>query len=530
MTWMEFLAQGAWRATAILAVAFAASLALRRGPAAVRHFVWASALATLVILPLAMTTLPQWQWATAAAAVAPPIESARQVLVVVGKKAAPWPNSWLVLWAAGFAFAAARFLFGAGGTCWMVQTATGAQYAKTAAERLRQSLGIGRCVRVLESAAAPLPMMWGILRPVVVLPAGAASWPAARLEAVLLHELIHVQRLDLVAQMIGQAACCLYWFHPLAWIAARQLRQERERACDDAVLRRGLAASDYAQHLVDLVRGLAEKRLWGDAPAMAEANGLETRVRGLLDRTRNRKPLSRRAAVAVAAVGCAVLVSLASVAAHAQVARGALAGIVKDPSGAVVPGCRVTAVALDGTNQETTNTNPAGAYVFEAIPPGRYALEFGSRGFKLGKVEVTVPAGQAARVDFNLQLGQISEVVSVKGGKSAPRPNAVPGNAAAAQRILVGGNVQAARLLRQKRPDYPDELQQQGIQGTVTIKAIISKEGTVLSPAVLTTGVDSRLSKLALDAVSQWLYSPTLLNGQPVEVLTTIDVVFELGQ
>ena len=530
MTWIEFLAQGAWKATVILALAFAASAALRRGPAAVRHFVWASALAAMVLLPLAIAEVPKWQWAAPAAAVAPPIETARQVLVVVGKKAAQWPDSWLLLWALGGMVAAARFLFGAGGTCWLVRTAAEAEYANAAAERLRQSLGIGRRVRVVESPVAPLPMMWGILRPVVVLPAGAASWSAARLEAVLLHELVHVHRLDLVAQTIGQAACCLYWFHPLAWIAARQLRLERERACDDAVLNRGLAASDYAQHLVDLVRGLAEKRLWGDAPAMAEANGLETRVRGLLDRTRNRKPLTRRAAAAVAAAGCAALVSLASVAAHAQVARGALAGVVKDPSGAVVPGCRVKAIALDGTNQETASTNPAGAYVFESIPPGRYALEFGSRGFKLGKTEVNVPAGQAARVDFNLELGQISEMVSVKGGKPVPRPNLAAGNAAAPQRIPVGGNVQAAKLLRQKRPEYPEELQQQGIQGTVTIRAVISKEGAVLNPAVVTTGVDARLSKLALDAVSQWLYSPTLLNGEPVEVVTTIDVAFELGQ
>src|SRR4029077_10836358 len=143
--------------------------------------------------------------------------------------------------------------------------------------------------------------------------------------------------------------CCLYWFHPLAWLAARQLRKERERACDDAVLNRGVAASAYAGHLVDWVRAVAAKRTrWVAAPAMAEASDLESRVRSLLDRHRNRRPLTRRAGLAGSAIACAVLATLASVTAHAQAGRGALAGVVKDPSGAVVPNCMVTARNLDG--------------------------------------------------------------------------------------------------------------------------------------------------------------------------------------
>jgi hypothetical protein len=83
-------------------------------------------------------------------------------------------------------------------------------------------------------------MTWGTLRPGVLLPEAAGGWPAARLHAVVLHELVHVQRHDLVAQVAAQAACCLYWFHPMVWPAVRQLRKERETACDDAVLSGGV--------------------------------------------------------------------------------------------------------------------------------------------------------------------------------------------------------------------------------------------------------------------------------------------------
>ena len=83
--------------------------------------------------------------------------------------------------------------------------------------------------------------------------------------------------------------------------------------------------------------------------------------------------------------------------------------------------------------------------------------------------------------------------------------------------------------MRQTRPVYPPELQQLGVEGTVILRAIISKDGAVLHPQVVNS-VDPRLAKAALDAVAQWQYQPTLLNGEPVETLTTIDVNFQLEQ
>ena len=343
---------------------------------------------------------------------------------------------------------------------------------------------------------------------------------------MLLHELVHVRRLDLLAQAVAQAACCLFWFHPLAWLALRQLRKERERACDDAVLLRGVAPHDYAGHLMDLVRAISAKRSrWADAPAMAEASDFESRVRALLDRSRNRHPLSRRAAIAIAAAVAAVLLPFAAVTAHAQ-ARGTLAGLVQDPSGARVPKCRVTAKNLDGPNQETTVANPAGEYQFASIPSGHYALEFAAPGFAAAKTQVVLEAGAAARVDAMLELGAVSESVVIRGQK----PAAVPApRAASAQRIRVGGMVTPARLVSQVKPVYPAELQQLGLEGTVVMKAVISKVGAVLSPKVVNT-VDPRLAQAALDAVSQWQYQPALLNGEPVETITTITLDFQLGQ
>jgi TonB family protein len=262
---------------------------------------------------------------------------------------------------------------------------------------------------------------------------------------------------------------------------------------------------------------------------MAEASDLESRVQAMLDRGRNRSPLSRRAAMAVAAGALLVLLPIASITAQAQAGRGVLTGVVEDPSGARIPNCEVVAKNLDGANEEVTQANPAGEYRFNAIASGRYSLEFRTRGFAVWKQEVTLVAGATATVNANLLIGQVSEAVTVRGSRGGPAAAATQ-PASAPQRIRIGGNVQAMRLVQQTKPVYPDDLRQQGVQGTVMIRAIISKTGEPINPQVINTDIDPRLAQAALDAVRQWRYTPTLLNGQPVETMTKVDVAFEIAQ
>jgi TonB family protein len=514
MTWMTFLTENAWKATVLLSAACAAGVLLRGRPASLRHFVWTAVFAALVGLPAAMLVMPKWAAPVGRVSVhtvsVAPVAKGVQVAYPArtGRRLASGqtvptdpprtPAILLLVWLAGCLAAASRFLVGSVRTSWMVRRAAPAAYAQGMLEDLRKSLELGRPVRALESSAAPMPLTWGILRPVVILPDDAPRWPEARLRTVLLHELVHVRRLDLLAQVVAQAGCCLYWFHPLALVG----------------------------HLLDLVRSLAAKRSpWADAPAMAESSDLESRVRALLDRNRSRRPLSRRAAIAIAALAVAVLLPLAAI--HAQGATGILAGTVSDPSDARVPHCRVTAQNLDGSNQETAITNEAGEYRFASIPAGRYALEFGAPGFGRAKAQAVLVAGASARVDAHLEIGGVSENLVVRGQK--PSAVAAPRSSETAQRIRVGGMVSQVRLVRQPRPVYPPELQQLGVEGTVIISAIVSKDGSVLNPTVRNT-VDPRLAAAAIEAVKQWVYQPALLNGEPVEILTTITLEFQLGQ
>jgi len=96
------------------------------------------------------------------------------------------------------------------------------------------------------------------------------------------------------------------------------------------------------------------------------------------------------------------------------------------------------------------------------------------------------------------------------------------------QKIRVGGAVQAANLISKVDPVYPPEAKQAGTQGTVRLAVDISPEGKVVSVNAQ-SGPDV-LVQAAVEAVKQWTYKPVLLNGEPVEVLTTVDVNFTLSQ
>src|SRR5205807_2129279 len=114
--------------------------------------------------------------------------------------------------------------------------------------------GVTRPVLLLRSSAVPVPATWGVRRPVIALPAAAATWTPERLRLVLVHELVHVRRQDVLVEALLWLAGALYWFHPAVWLAAARVRLERERACDAAVIATGARASDYCGHLVEIMR------------------------------------------------------------------------------------------------------------------------------------------------------------------------------------------------------------------------------------------------------------------------------------
>jgi len=281
------------KSSLLLLTAFAAARLLRSRPAALRHYVWLLALAGLVLLPAAGALAP------AALPMDAGFVFASASSVARAFPSGPQWSSWAAaLWLAG----AAAFLLRLGAALLGVRSLT-----RSSGPALPSIAGIE--VRLSDRIAVPITA--GLFRRRILLPASAGRWPAGLQAVALQHELAHAERRDCLWQILAEIVCCLYWFQPLAWLAAAQARKEAEHACDDRVLATGANPAEYAAHLLSLARNLPSLAGLRCVPAMARQSGLEARLRAILNRARNRHPSSPRARVALAcaAAFCILLVS-----------------------------------------------------------------------------------------------------------------------------------------------------------------------------------------------------------------------------
>ena len=503
------------RSTLVLGLAGLAVQLLRRRSAAVRHLVWLAALACLLLLPLARRWTPQWN-TPAQTLIGAPLRTVITVSAGLTPKRLPSDDALRWIWLAGFAAALARVVL----SQW------------SAARLVRRSAAfIGNC-RI--SPDTVIPLVCGLRRPVIVLPESARGWTRNKLSSVLAHEQSHVARRDTLTQVLAQLACALYWPQPLVWLAAAELRKECEQAADDGVLVNGTKASAYAGHLIEIARGLTpgSARFEGGI-AMARTTQLERRIAALLHPTRDRRDAGRGFAALLTGLAVVLLVMLAAVRTPLLAQQGRLTGIVRDASGAVVPKARVdirsTPANVEPKLREIVYTDETGGFALENVPDGGYDITVSKAGFaRFEQLGVLYNSAKTRPLDFTLNLGMIQERVQVQGQRQGASPqSAAPGPP---QRINVGGNVQQANLISKPNPSYPVECKAEGIEGTVVFKAVIGKDGAILSLQQVNKLVDARLVQSARDAVQQWRYRPTLLNGDPVEVATEIEVNYTLAR
>jgi uncharacterized protein (TIGR03435 family) len=309
------------KVTLVLIVALVAVRCSRRAQASMRHLILASALAVVAALPLAERALPALPIALNSQQTTEPLlpivtipatisrestpviaagSSARPVRAPENRSSAPSITTLLAAaWAAGAIVCLVPVLL----TPWHLRR------LRLASRPWREDDGIARAiaaqvgsrpVALLVNDSVTAPLTCGIVRPAVVLPADAMQWPDDEVRRALVHELEHVRRADWCIHVATRVVCAIYWFHPLVWVAWRQLSLESERACDDAVLRMEEPTA-YAQQLVTLA-----KRQQTSAPipalSMAGATDLSARVAAVLDETQTRGRLGvARASVVMAA-------------------------------------------------------------------------------------------------------------------------------------------------------------------------------------------------------------------------------------
>jgi beta-lactamase regulating signal transducer with metallopeptidase domain len=249
------------------------------------------------------------------------------------------------------------------------------------AQRLASALRIDRPLTLMRGDRLGVPVTWGVVYPVVLLPEGADEWPEERRHYVLVHEMAHVKRLDALTQLIGQVALALFWFNPLMWIAVRRMQLEREHACDDYVLLHGTQPSRYAADLLEMVQSLGTPEHRAAQPAfaalaMARRSEFEGRMLSILDPRLDRHPLHRGRTLMSALAALLIIVPLAAL----QPYRSAPAQRSAAPAPGSSPVARVTAAAPDA-NAVRTSDRPV-SHQLESLDGARSAL-----GARLGTMD-----------------------------------------------------------------------------------------------------------------------------------------------
>jgi TonB family protein len=430
----------------------------------------------------------------------------------------------LLMWLVGFFIVALKLVDGLGQ---LVRASTQAKpllqddWLRLAAE-FSGSLKIARRVRLLQCAnPLAMPITWGGLRPVVILPASASDWPETRRRMVLFHELTHIARYDWLLQICAELARCFYWFHPLSWIAAGNLRHESERACDDAVLNSGIAASDYATQLLDLARTLENSsRNWATALAVARPSTLERRFIAMLNPSINRNQISRGAGLFTVFAALCFLLPLAALRLPAQDLSGGFGGTVRDVNGSGAKNATVIITNRKLNATVMTVSDADGNFTFKSLPAaGEYEMKVVKAGFAMYRAS-------------GLELsGESSQNITLEPAAAGEDRSALPGLEPGAKPPLpLDSGVEATKILTRVTPTYPAAAKAARVQGAVTLDAIIGIDGKLRALRVRNADIDPELARAAVESVSQWRYRPTLLNHEPIEIATTVVVNFTLMQ
>jgi TonB family protein len=476
----------------------------------------------------------------------------------------------------------------------------------------------GLDLRISDDVAGPVT--FGLRKPVILLPPRFPQLKARLQEAILTHELLHVERSDWLFTVGEEVVRAVLWFHPAIWWLLSEIQLAREQAVDETAVERTDAPQEYVDALLAMAGARQEPDL-APASLFLQKRHLKQRVISIFQEVRmSKKRLISMLAVALVMMGaaCWLVTGALPLAAAPQVvadapgvsvdlngaplmhrspvgypaealakgiegtvvvqvkidARGEVsdASVVSGPqelrravlasalawhfAKEAAPSTRTVAVAFALPESAKTAThapamrnapwppgmaNPSAAHVVTSITVTGISDQ--SREALLAALPIR--EGDSATGDQVLQLmnavrqfdehlrttmiansdGTASFRIVVASASHAPATAADSGEPPA--RLRIGGDAQQAKLISQVAPAYPPEAKQARIQGLVRMEAVIAKDGTVTNLKLLEGNPE--LAPAAMEAVKQWVYAPTLLNGNPVEVITKIDVNFTLS-
>lgn len=540
--WWPRLGDHLWQATLFGVVVLLASLMLKRAPARSRHFLWLLATAKFIVPAALLVFLTQsigldsvWIWLTN------PDYKTNTLLRGITDPATALVNSYeltvvahgahnelycalTIVWLAGCAVLLA--VWGRGRSkCHQAllqgkSVATGREWL--AFTRAKSLLGVRRPVQLMLS---PLPVEPGVInlwKPIILLPGSIAEHlDDDELLAIMLHELVHVQRRDNLIGRLHLALAGLFWFHPLVWLISRKLFDEREQACDEKVLETYSTPETYAAGILKVVRFSFGWKVAGVTGAGSGSN-LRRRIDNIMETGKEKRRISIPAKVLTSALLGLTLVAIVFAGTHPQNSattnRDRQVGVNN-----LNPVASVPQVQQKEVQDQTAPPLPP-------LPPQPVSPPQPAAPANSSQPPLPPTPKNPAAPQNNVAPTQPANPPQPPGPDQPPASPATP--ASMQEKADKPSNkkqdVKKGGLIEAPKPIYPPEAREKKVEGQVTVSIVIGEEGTVIS-ARPTSGPEL-LQGAAKDAALKARFHPTVVNGKPAKVSGAMTYDFVLDE
>jgi TonB family protein len=427
--------------------------------------------------------------------------------------------------------------------------------------------------RYIQQTSGRGPWTFGWLRPAVALPASFDSLAPAFQRAVICHELVHIKRRDIVVAFVEELAVAALWFHPWMWLLRARIRVAREQVVDRRVVAMLDNRDEYVRCLVDMSGHDLAPHFSQAGAGMLRPRELRARVDAMFQEvhmSRMRFAVAALTFVAVTLAAGLIAVAAMPLRASSLVAAATPTDLPTLVSRFLITDGPATPISWRAAAPPQTSPEPPRRQINKVYPAyPQDALERGIKGVVI--VDITINAAgdvstagvvsgpQELRASaFSAALGlkytpgksvtamliafeymltattwgvKIGEALPNMGlrpipqnpGAVVPQPTANP-DATGAYRI--GGGLMPPKKIKDAAPVYPPIAQEARVQGVVIMEARVDEHGSVSDVRVLRS--IPLLDQAAIDAVKQWQYTPTTMNGVAVPIIMTVTVNFSL--
>ncbi len=288
--WLHLFAEHLIKSTVVLTLALILMVLLRKRSASLRHFVLSLSLAGLLLLPVLpyfglgweTDILPAWTSPSFVDATVPvaDVRSDHQAEVreqenisflSLGYAVTPEKSAHLspaqnqssrynlffksvlpFVWSTGIVVVLVRLVAGLFGAFRLTREGATVRDPnwRILLEHFLDVLHLRKTVRLKSHRDVLVPLTWGFIKPVVLIPKGHEAWSEEQRSSALVHELSHVKRADFLVMVLVRMSLAVFWFNPMSWVVFRRLKKEQEEACDELVLKTGVKPSTYAANLL----------------------------------------------------------------------------------------------------------------------------------------------------------------------------------------------------------------------------------------------------------------------------------------